>query len=605
MANTVEIILEGVDNASDVLKNVAGAMTNVAAIAGGALAAGLALSVKEALDAEKTQAALAQVLKSTGNQAGLTQDKANELAQQFKDLAGGSDDAILALETIGLRAGTIAADQMPAFIQTSLDLGAVLGDNASAAELLARAQEDPLAAMARLNKAGIVFSASLKDQIKQLVKTGDTAGATALILDRVGEATGGAAAANADTLSGKWEVLQGRLLDAAEGIGTALLPVLTDLFDNVIAPALPIIEELATGFGLAIQALTEGDIGGAFDVLGEFFNNVLPGSAELFYSLGGAANEFFDSLANGTNQLQPIFDAFQNLFAAIQEQMPAMQSSGQAFIDWLQGAFGILGPQLIENLTGAVNSLAEIWRQHGDEITEVVRIAFEIIVATIGGAFTLLSGIVTAGLELLNGDWDGAWKTMQDTFTAFMNMVLSIAGTDLPAFVEQWRTNWELLQIIINKVLMDMTAGIQTWIINTINTLKGYYEQFKQIGADLIGNITLGVMQGVDLLIKAAKGAVESAISAAGGALGGALGGAATVAGVGHNAEGTDFWQGGLTWVGEKGPELVNLPRGSQVIPNNELGGGGTVIVQVDGQTLFSIMLAQGKANGLTMAQVA
>jgi hypothetical protein len=30
-----------------------------------------------------------------------------------------------------------------------------------------------------------------------------------------------------------------------------------------------------------------------------------------------------------------------------------------------------------------------------------------------------------------------------------------------------------------------------------------------------------------------------------------------------------------MAWVGEQGPELVNLPRGSQVIPNSALGGGG------------------------------
>lgn len=34
-------------------------------------------------------------------------------------------------------------------------------------------------------------------------------------------------------------------------------------------------------------------------------------------------------------------------------------------------------------------------------------------------------------------------------------------------------------------------------------------------------------------------------------------------------AVGTDNWSGGPTWVGENGPEIVNLPRGAQVIPNN------------------------------------
>lgn len=39
-----------------------------------------------------------------------------------------------------------------------------------------------------------------------------------------------------------------------------------------------------------------------------------------------------------------------------------------------------------------------------------------------------------------------------------------------------------------------------------------------------------------------------------------------TVAMIGKNADGTDSWRGGLTWVGERGPELVSLPRGSAIM---------------------------------------
>ncbi len=39
---------------------------------------------------------------------------------------------------------------------------------------------------------------------------------------------------------------------------------------------------------------------------------------------------------------------------------------------------------------------------------------------------------------------------------------------------------------------------------------------------------------------------------------------------VGKNAIGTNYWRGGLTWVGEKGPELVSLPRGSQIKSNQK-----------------------------------
>lgn len=51
---------------------------------------------------------------------------------------------------------------------------------------------------------------------------------------------------------------------------------------------------------------------------------------------------------------------------------------------------------------------------------------------------------------------------------------------------------------------------------------------------------------------------------------------------IGTNAAGTNSWRGGLTWVGEQGPELVNLPKGTQIFPSDiargVAGGGGVVI---------------------------
>jgi hypothetical protein len=60
-----------------------------------------------------------------------------------------------------------------------------------------------------------------------------------------------------------------------------------------------------------------------------------------------------------------------------------------------------------------------------------------------------------------------------------------------------------------------------------------------------------------------------------GGAGGGFLGGIFDKIGsffnsIGQNADGTDSWRGGLTWVGERGPELLNLPRGSQIMSNEQ-----------------------------------
>lgn len=42
-------------------------------------------------------------------------------------------------------------------------------------------------------------------------------------------------------------------------------------------------------------------------------------------------------------------------------------------------------------------------------------------------------------------------------------------------------------------------------------------------------------------------------------------------AGIDVLADGTDFAKGGTTLVGEKGPEIVNMPRGAEVIPNHKM----------------------------------
>lgn len=76
-------------------------------------------------------------------------------------------------------------------------------------------------------------------------------------------------------------------------------------------------------------------------------------------------------------------------------------------------------------------------------------------------------------------------------------------------------------------------------------------------------------------------------------------------------ASGTNFHPGGLAIVGEKGPELVNLPRGSQVIPNTELPmmGGDihqTVNVYVDHvESLRDIeRIADGQRTNMRMGYV-
>lgn len=54
------------------------------------------------------------------------------------------------------------------------------------------------------------------------------------------------------------------------------------------------------------------------------------------------------------------------------------------------------------------------------------------------------------------------------------------------------------------------------------------------------------------------------------------------------NASGTDNFRGGWTWVGENGPELVSLPRGTQILNNQESRsvGGDVYYVTIDAKNV-------------------
>lgn len=56
----------------------------------------------------------------------------------------------------------------------------------------------------------------------------------------------------------------------------------------------------------------------------------------------------------------------------------------------------------------------------------------------------------------------------------------------------------------------------------------------------------------------------------------------------GSNAGGTDNWRGGLTWVGENGPELLRLPQGSQIMNAQESRkiGGDTFNITIDAASI-------------------
>ena len=123
--------------------------------------------------------------------------------------------------------------------------------------------------------------------------------------------------------------------------------------------------------------------------------------------------------------------------------------------------------------------------------------------------------------------------------------------------------------------MRDMLSDIRQGGI--AEALAGQLERATDRWADKLADMLAGLDWG---------GAMR-AMFGGGGGMSAALG--ALFSPGGHSA-GTDFSDGGWKWVGERGPELLNLPRGSRVLEHNRAlqaaAGGGPMNVSLGGLTI-------------------
>lgn len=471
----------------------AGLAVGTAAI--GALAAGLALVVPGALENEQTLARLESQLKATGGRAGLTMQDLTDLGGAFQDLAGGTDDTVLAIESVGLRFASITKDVMPDFIQASLDMAAVMGTDAtSAAQMLGMALEDPVGALGRLRRSGVIFTDAEEKLIKKLVAAGDAAGAQKVIMDKLAGTVGGAAAAQAATLAGKWEILKGRMGEAAETVGMALLPALTELFDTVIAPAIPVIEKIAGAFGELIADVFSGKP--MAGILG--FSDAIAG---IFGNDAGAA--VGSTLVNITRGIQGFVATIQANLPAAQEILSQIGTVIQQVFGWLQanwptiqGALEGIGIALLA--LGGGGAVVAIIAAVGAAIA-----ALNLPLLLIVGAAALLGAAWAnnwGGIrDVLTQVWEGTLKPALETLYAWLQVNLPIALTTLsnfwtntlkPAITAVWA--W------VTGTLFPMLRTLWDWLATNVpialQTLADFWTNVLQPAITAVWNWITGTL---------------------------------------------------------------------------------------------------------------
>lgn len=132
-------------------------------------------------------------------------------------------------------------------------------------------------------------------------------------------------------------------------------------------------------------------------------------------------------------------------------------------------------------------------------------------------------------------------------------------ATRIKEFVEYLKTPEGKRAVQDFKTTLQGTGVAIIAVVNGFNALGNWFDKYSPKIGDIITNLQKMYDLGQKM---SASGIMNTTTSYWKNVVGNVTG---------HYAEGTQSAKGGWSVVGEKGPEIVNLPKGSQVIPNNEI----------------------------------
>lgn len=262
------------------------ANTLKASIAGALGGAGFAAIIRNTVEAEKAFAQLEAVVKSTGGVAGFSAQQLADMSGELQKVTTYGDDAVQSMQSVLLTFTKVRGAEFQGAQKAILDIATRLGTDLKGAALqVGKALNDPIKGVSSLSRAGVQLSATQKELIERLQKTGDVAGAQRIILKELETQFGGAAEAARNTFGGALQGVQnafGDLLEGKSGINgaTAALNSLADTlssesikagFGVIVAGLLAIVEltaKAAAGLG-NFAAAVEGSIGGDLTKKGE------------------------------------------------------------------------------------------------------------------------------------------------------------------------------------------------------------------------------------------------------------------------------------------------------------------------------------------------
>lgn len=278
-----------------------------------------------------------------------------------------------------------------------------------------------------------------------------------------------------------------------------------------------------------------------------------------------------------------------------------------------------VGPVLMGfgKISTGISTMISNFGKVGGAITRLTGASgFSGIAKIMTGPFGIAAAAVAAAAILIYKNWDRIapilqkigqrfadfWKTVQPQLEPFINLVKEVASylkeTLEPVFKIVWKAAGDYVVKFFDdvSVIIDGVLGVFEGVITFLTgVFQGNWEKAWNGIVQAVGSI-FGTLES---LVKTPLNAVMNLVNKAIGAINKISVDLPSAVGGGHIgfniptiptlAKGTDYWQGGIVQISEKGGEIVDLPSGSRVYPHDE----SVRIARQDGRKNYSIAIAK------------
>jgi hypothetical protein len=342
-------------------------------------------SRQEALGSAKASADLDTTLRSTAHAAGLTAAEIRKIGEERAKVTLFDDDetnkaSALLLTFTNIKKG-VFEEAMPAIQDLATKMGGDgPADMKGAAIQVGKALNDPIAGISALSRVGVSFTAQQKEQITQMVKAGNAAGAQKLILAELNKEFGGSAEAARKAAGGMATLSMwfGEFKETVGGEVNAVLDTLSQWLGRVIDKSQPLVD-------IVMEVV---------DMFAEFYHEI----SDVLVSLG-LFNEKTDTAAIAIEVLKT---ALTLLLFPLKVGLQAVKGMVDVFIDWynkselLRGVLGGLGGAIVSLFTTIKDDALKILGGVGDILIGIFSLDKNKIIA---GFKSALSATADVALE--------------------------------------------------------------------------------------------------------------------------------------------------------------------------------------------------------------